>query len=834
MPEQQTGDLVLTPGEQAFVLDNTKGIVSVYVGPHKVSLSQTDSPMVWDHERRRFKKSDLSSAIQAVPNAPEGYYIVLENPAESERDEHPREGTANPMSKLRYGMRVNIPGPANFPLWPSQHAKVIPGHHLRSNQFLLVRVYNEQEAMENWARAVVRPQAPSGETTEGAAPAASAESTIQRPERLTMGQLLTIRGTDVSFYIPPTGVEVLPEDGERYVREAVTLEQLEYCILTGEDGNKRYVRGPDVVFPEPTEQFVTRDSKRKFRAIELNEISGIHVKVIAPYEEGGRQYAAGQELFITGREQAIYYPRDEHVIITYGDQQPVHFAIAIPAGEGRYVLNRLSGEVTLVRGPRMFLPNPINEVIVRRVLDEKTVKLWYPGNEKAVQVNRDLMELSRTTAPGEPLTHHHVERLAATLRAPGREEPGDRLVAEEFRRKQTFTQPRTITLDTKYEGAVMVEVWTGYAVLITSRRGERRVVVGPETILLDYDETLMPMELSTGTPKTEDRTLATVYLRVAHNRVSDIVAVETKDLCEMQLTVSYRVNFEDDPNRWFAVENYVKFLTDHLRSMLRNAAKQYGVEEFYEKAISIIRDAILGTAQEGSQRRGRPFNENGMRVYDVEVLDVKIADAAIAQLLVKNQHDVVRSTLEVEAQERKLELTKRAEVAKRGIAEEEAETRQKGVELEEKNVASNLKLAVRKILAEAKQQTEKLTREQGRQKVMDAIAKAENIRTVDKAKAAAEATKQEAMAALDQMRQETEELVKRAGAVNPDLVAALQAFQDIENVERLAKAVAPLAILGGDSVVDVITRLFKGTPLEALTRRLSGDSASRREPALRS
>ena len=30
--------------------------------------------------------------------------------------------------------------------------------------------------------------------------------------------------------------------------EAVTLERLEYCILLDEDGNKRYIRGPAVVF----------------------------------------------------------------------------------------------------------------------------------------------------------------------------------------------------------------------------------------------------------------------------------------------------------------------------------------------------------------------------------------------------------------------------------------------------------------------------------------------------------------------------------------------------------------------------------------------------------
>jgi hypothetical protein len=42
------------------------------------------------------------------------------------------------------------------------------------------------------------------------------------------------------------------------VRDAVTLERLEYCILLDENGNKRFIQGPAVVFPAPTETFVER------------------------------------------------------------------------------------------------------------------------------------------------------------------------------------------------------------------------------------------------------------------------------------------------------------------------------------------------------------------------------------------------------------------------------------------------------------------------------------------------------------------------------------------------------------------------------------------------
>jgi hypothetical protein len=80
-------------------------------------------------------------------------------------------------------------------------------------------------------------------------------------------------------------VEVVRDAADEYVRDAVTLERLEYCILLDENGNKRFIQGPAVVFPAPTETFVERAERRKFKAIELNENSGIYVKVIAPYTE---------------------------------------------------------------------------------------------------------------------------------------------------------------------------------------------------------------------------------------------------------------------------------------------------------------------------------------------------------------------------------------------------------------------------------------------------------------------------------------------------------------------------------------------------------------------
>jgi GAF domain-containing protein len=57
-----------------------------------------------------------------------------------------------------------------------------------------------------------------------------------------MGQLLVIKGTDVSFYIPPTGVEVVPDENQNLVRGAVTLARLEFCLLLDESGRKATIQ----------------------------------------------------------------------------------------------------------------------------------------------------------------------------------------------------------------------------------------------------------------------------------------------------------------------------------------------------------------------------------------------------------------------------------------------------------------------------------------------------------------------------------------------------------------------------------------------------------------
>ena len=94
-------------------------------------------------------------------------------------------------------------------------------------------------------------------------------------------------------------------------------------------------------------------------------------------------------------------------------------------------------------------------------------------------------------------------------------------------------------MDNKYEGAVTLNVWPGFAVQIVKTTGEREVIVGPKVRLLEFDETLEVLELSTGKPKSDASLMRTVYLQTENNIVSDIIDAETKDLVDVKIRLSY-------------------------------------------------------------------------------------------------------------------------------------------------------------------------------------------------------------------------------------------------------------------------------------------------------
>ena len=800
MSEMQK-DLVLSINEYAYVLDETKGHVVCWVGPSKTSLSNSDKLVRFNTKTKTFDRCGYSEVVNLFATAPENWYIILKNPIEGNK--HPKPGANNLPDDVKIGQKINVRGPVSFALYPGQMAKVVKGHSLRSNQYLLARVYEADAASQS-----------SGEMLDAEG------NKIEVKQNYVNGQILVIKGTEVSFYIPPTGIEVIPvhnDDGNGYVRDAVTLERLEYCILKDEDGNKRYVHGPAVVFPEPTETFVNSPKGGCiFRAIELSKITGIYVKVIAEYkDEDGTVHPVGEELFITGDDTMIYYPRPEHAIINY-DNKITHHAIAIPEGEGRYIMNRLDGKINTVKGPAMYLPDPRTEVVVKRKLTQRQCELWFPGNYAALEYNIGLNEKSvekgLKNVDLDSFSFMASTSLDSTL--------ANLEAKANISRGTSYTKPRTITLDNKFDGVVSVDVWTGYAVNVISKNGERKVICGPQTILLDYDQTFEELQMSTGKPKTTDNLIKTVFLRHENNKVSDLVNVETKDFVNCRINVSYCVDFlKEHMDKWFNVENYVKYMCDRIRSEMKRVAKQYNIEEFYQHYSEIMRAVAIDSGCETDSKggkKGRFFPENGMLVHDCEVLSISV-DSDIEDMLTAHQQEMISQSLKLSDAEKRV-----------AVAEKLAVAEQKEQELRNQQLINKMQLqreeAMKKLEIQAEinrlQDAEKLAAkkaEQDMQKIIDAIHDASLTRK-DKDNAQ-EIEHKRQLAAIEEAKQKAyaETVAAIMGSISEDLVAAMTSKSNNDMTVAIAQAIAPYALAGdNESVSDVVNKLLRGTALEQL------------------
>lgn len=802
---RQQRDLVLSINEFCFLQNKTNGSIKSHVGPLTMTISQQEALVTFNSRTKKFEETnDFERAKQLFISAPEGWYVVLKNPTTDNKYPEPGQANTSP-STIKIGTKINVSGPKSFALYPGQMAKVVRGHKLRSNQYLLARVYDAEAAKNSINSATIVD--------------AQGKDMENQTTEYFVGQLLVIKGTEVSFYMPPTGIEVIPVDGEgdKYVRDAITLERLEYAILKDEDGEKRYVHGPAVVFPKPTETFVESPKGGSiFRALELSPISGIYVKVIAPYteiiktEEGAKEvvHNIGDELFITGKEQMIYYPRPEHAMIQY-DGKYMHHAIAIPNGEGRYILNRLTGEIKTIKGPQMYLPDPRTEVVVKRKLTTKECRLFYPGNSEVLAYNEGLNEKATEKMARKGMTNAS-DSITGAYSTSNQEATLAIFEANaNISRGVSYTKPRTITLDTKYEGVVAIDVWDGYAINVISKSGKREVISGPITRLLDYDETLNSFEGEYGEE---------AFLKIKNNKITTAITALTKDYVTVQINISYWVNFlEKHKDKWFSIGNYRKFLCDHMNNTIKRSVKTFTVEEFYKDSLNIIRNAVFSNKEESEFN---PTFENGMTIYDIEVERV-LFESRIANMLEEHQKNEISQTLELSNAEKKMANTlKLAEYKKR----EDDLNHQIKMHVLELNNTYELNRMENEAKKQEKSRVEKAAAanaEHDLQEIHNLIAKAKLER--DKAADSARIETEKALAEIEKDKQKAyaETVAEIMKSVTPDLVAALNTKANADMLETVSKAVSPYSIANGESVSETVNRLLRGTSLEDTLKNIS-------------
>ncbi len=942
--ERTSRKIPVTERQFLWVQDDDKGEVTLHVGPTMVSPTAADRVVVDDGEGGF--REDLSGRPQQMVELSDSQYAVLFNPL-FENDGGPNgkfRAGRNESRPLRNGTRAMIPGPCSFYLRPGQRVDVRDAHELASNQYLVVKVYGEVESSAPYYQVTARSAAITRATAESPVDAiakAAEEGGDPRPVVLKRGQLIVIRGLDTQFYIPPTGVDIVPdtsvdesgatltasaaqrllatlgpsepptlpppaakaERGEaeetsalpspaddveyqgrrrglavvdqsarsrqrvaaappaaapapaqpgfgpppqapppppqalsemgslaavrralerearqtRLVRQAVVLGEKEYCVIIDADGKREIKVGPARVFPGPYDVFMVEGSKnRVYDAYELLPQRALWLRVIAPisreilaarlprgFSLDKESYYPGDELLLTGvstffvpfNEIEVLSPQTGESVVGNDHRSVFIEAIGIDQKSGIYVRDLATGEVRLVRGKQSYLVDPRKEVQITRTVPADAWNLWIAANEPH----------KRTLGP--------------------------------------VTTP----------WALSITVPHNMAALATSADGQR-VVLGPCVELLGYEETLTPVLLSTGAPKTDADPLRTCFLRVGGNRITDVILVETIDFVAISVKVSLSVTFiPEQKDRWFNHENYIQVLVDHLRSIVRGRCRALPLSTLWPQIPAVVRDTILGERAATGGRPGRPFPENGMIVTEVEVLSADIVDPRIAELMQKVQSEFVQLQIgDRQAQEALASARLRADLERQRMDLAAA-----AKERENKLAELVRRLGHEAALARMKDDEALANERQAQADAREAAALAARLdraategeatraalRKDAEARAASKRIEDDASVETQRRLRDLEVLLIQAQsaatvaerqAVQAGLVEALTALGDKALLAEVAHNMNLVSLFKGKDVGQILAEVLGGTPvvptLQALRAKFSADASAEPKP----
>lgn len=187
------------------------------------------------------------------------------------------------------------------------------------------------------------------------------------------------------------------------------------------------------------------------------------------------------------------------------------------------------------------------------------------------------------------------------------------------------------------------------------KTNKKRVVFGPEMVLLQPMEEFTVLKLSGDVPKRENQEQV-ISMPLGQSNFEDEIVVETNDHASIILHLSYAGNFildreKDDPSKIFNIEDYVGIACKTLASRIRGIVSSIPYNEFHHNYSSIIKQACFG-------RSGYyHFHENDFRIIECDVKNQYIHDLEIREKLKNNTSMAIE--LKTKANELKYELQRK-------------------------------------------------------------------------------------------------------------------------------------------------------------------------------
>ncbi len=882
-------------------LNQTSGEILTHVGPTEFTPSANDR-IVRANNRGGFEQAQMEARPFIL--ARDGEYVIITNPVTDIPDDGHLNGNwvpgGNKEKSLRLGTTMVIPGPCAFPMWPGQTAEVRQAHKLSANHYLIVEVVAKVDESARYYDLVKR-SAELSSVVIDITDAARDESDDETPEAteasskrsLRIGQRIVIQGRHTEFFIPPSGIEVVPNIEESDSRSdsgdgistlpAAATEELakllnqvsgglttrQFSVLKNELRHRQdLTTGQRAVMltalddawgERAAERRRKYDRRQSQHAIDPYARKAVilgpkHFCILFDADGNPRIVKGPARVFPGPADTFMYRGSRRRVYQAYelGETQALWLRIIspitrealaarLPKGTELKKATYEVGDEMLIRGlPSVFFPFIEAEILNPNTRDP------HVGNDhenviiNAVGIDQKSGVYVRDRGTGMVKM---IRGETSYLVDPRSEEHVHRRVPnEKWNLWIAHAEPH------KQQGRDVVTPWAlsitipnNEAVLITSRHG-RRVAIGPRTELLEYEEQLTALRLSKGHVKDGSQTVTTCFLRIHGGRFCDTLDLESSDFVKIRVRLGLSGHFGGEPERWFNVEDPVKLLADTVRARLGEAARGEPAIKLLTELPKIVRAALFGENEDWT------FTENGMVVEAADVLQVTIIDKSLSETFASVQREAVALQLKDRQLSRRLESTRLRDSIdqEEHTIQRESQRRMSETALLEARETHRLELQKLLDAAEREDKLQERKHQRGevetkfhlRQQAAGSEARAKN-RLVD-AEAEAKANdqlntvRQAHARAMAEIERKTAEAMASADAtrlkaIERELVGALHAAADSEVMKAAAENMNLVALLGGKSPAELLSQLLKGTPLERSSKGMKKRAQSGEE-----
>lgn len=309
---------------------------------------------------------------------------------------------------------------------------------------------------------------------------------------------------------------------------------------------------------------------------------------------------------------------------------------------------RVPGDKWMIRGPCKFIPALEVEILAYRdliPLDEN--EGIYVRDCKSGTV-RSVMGQSYMLEANEELWEKELSSIEESILSESK--PGV------SKRDKT----RVVTYECPYNAIMQI---------YNFKTELRRIVIGPQLVMLEPDEQFNLMSLSGKTPKIPG-VIKTLYLSLGPTYTTDKIEVETSDHALLIIEVSYNWFFDskrDDKEsllKIFSVRDCIGEMCSIMASRVRGAVAELTLNDFHKSSARTIRKSVMGTSPEGKISDKFLFENNLLAISNVDIKNISTKDKVTKEKLQVTVNKAIEMTTKSQEEEAKAQAEAKEQEAK--------------------------------------------------------------------------------------------------------------------------------------------------------------------------